>query len=62
MRGYRRALKTFEDTQRALSGAMRRLETPEDVAEAIRTHEADTEKLERGEGDLSSRGRVKCDR
>ena len=52
--GYRRALKTFEDAQRALSGAMRRLETLEDAAEAIRTHEADTEKLERGEGDLSS--------
>jgi hypothetical protein len=52
--GYRRALKTFEDAQRALSGAMRRLETLEGAAEAIRTHEADTEKLERGEGDFSS--------
>jgi hypothetical protein len=51
--GYRRALKTLEDAQRALSGAMSRLETLED-AEAIRTYEADTEKLERGEGDLLS--------
>jgi hypothetical protein len=32
---------------------MSRLETLED-AEAIRTYEADTEKLERGEGDLLS--------
>jgi hypothetical protein len=52
--GYRRALKALEDAQRALSGAMRRLETLEGAEEAIRTHEADTEKLERGEGDLSS--------
>ena len=52
--GCRRALKAFEDTQRALSGAMRKLETIEDAEEAIRTHEAGTEKLERGEGDLSS--------
>ena len=37
--------------QRALPGAMRRLETLGN-AEAIRTYEADTEKLERGEGDL----------
>jgi hypothetical protein len=51
--GYRRALKTLEDAQRILSGAMRRPETLED-AEAIGTYEADTEKLERGEGDLSS--------
>jgi hypothetical protein len=51
--GYRRALKTLEDAQRALSGAMSRLETLED-AETIRTYEADTEKLERGEGDLLS--------
>jgi len=51
--GYRRALKTLEDAQRALSGAMSRLETPED-AETIRTYEADAEKLERGEGDLLS--------
>jgi hypothetical protein len=48
--GYRRALKALEDAQRA----MRRLETLEGAEEAIRTHEADTEKLERGEGDLSS--------
>jgi hypothetical protein len=33
---------------------MRRLETLEGAEEAIRTHEVDTEKLERGEGDLSS--------
>jgi hypothetical protein len=33
---------------------MRRLETLEDAAEAIRTYEADTENLERGEGDLLS--------
>ena len=51
--GYRRALRTLEDAQRALIGAMSRLETLED-AEAIGTYEADTEKLERGEGDLSS--------
>jgi hypothetical protein len=51
--GYRWALKTLEDAQRALFGAMRRLETLED-AEAIVTYEVDTEKLERGEGDLSS--------
>lgn len=51
--GYRRALKTLEDAQRALSGAMRSLESLED-AEAVRTYEADTEKLERGEGDLLS--------
>ena len=41
--GYRRALKTLEDAQRALSGTMRRLESLEDA-----------EKLERGEGDLLS--------
>jgi hypothetical protein len=52
--GYRRALKALEVAQRALSGAMRRLETLEGAEEAIRTHETDTEKLERGEGDLSS--------
>ena len=52
--GYRRALKAFEVAQRALSGAMRRLETLEGAEEAIRTHETDTEKLERCEGDLSS--------
>ena len=52
--GYRRALKALEIAQRALSGAIRRLETLEDVAEAIGTHEAGTEKLERGEGDLLS--------
>jgi hypothetical protein len=40
--------------RRALSGVMRSLETLEDAAEAIRTNEAYTEKLERGEGDLSS--------
>ena len=51
--GYRRALKTLEDAQRALFGAMRRLETLED-AEAIVTYEVDTEKLGRGEGDLLS--------
>ncbi len=51
--GYRRALKTLEDAQRVLSGAMSRLETLED-AEAIRAYEADTEKLERSEGDLLS--------
>jgi hypothetical protein len=60
--GYRRALKALEDAQRALSGAMRRLETLEGAEEAIRTHEADTEKLERGEGDLSWRGWDKRDR
>ena len=49
--GYQRALKTLEEAQRALPGAMRRLETLGN-AEAIRTYEADTEKLERGEGDL----------
>jgi hypothetical protein len=52
--GYRRALKTLVVAQRALSGAMRRLETLEDAEEAVRTHEAGTEKLERGEGGLSS--------
>jgi hypothetical protein len=52
--GYRRALKALEVAQRALPGAMRRLETLEDAEEDIRTHEADTEELERGEGDLSS--------
>jgi hypothetical protein len=52
--GYWRALKALDDAQRALSGAMRRLETLEDAEEAIRTHEAGTKKLERGEGDLSS--------
>ena len=51
--GYRRALKTLDDAQRALFGAMSRLETLED-AQDIRTYEADTEKLERGEGDLLS--------
>ena len=51
--GYRRALKALEDAQGALSGAMRRLETLGDAG-AIRTYEADTEKLERGEGDLLS--------
>jgi hypothetical protein len=51
--GYRRALKTLDDAQRALFGAMSRLETLE-YAEAIRTYEADTEKLERGEDDLLS--------
>ena len=51
--GYRRALKTLEAAQRALFGAMSRLETLED-AQDIRTYEADTEKLERGEGDLLS--------
>jgi hypothetical protein len=41
-------LKTLEEAQEALSGAMRRLETQEDM-EAIRTYEADTEKPECGE-------------
>ena len=50
-----RALKTLEEAQEALSEAMRRLETQEDM-EAIRTIEADTEKPECGEGDLLKSG------
>jgi hypothetical protein len=50
---YQRGLKTLEEAQGALSGAMRRLETQEGM-EAIRTYEADTEKPECGEDNLLS--------